>query len=49
MANPEQENEEYRHQLECLRRDIQVGVDQINRGESTDGEKFMKRLIDQTD
>ena len=34
--------------LESLRRDVQAGIDELDRGNSTDGVTFMKRLIDET-
>ena len=32
--------------LEDLRKDIQIGLDQLDRGESIDGEEAMQQLID---
>ena len=40
-----QAKEEYQGRLVELRREIQIGVDQINRGEVLDGREVMDRLL----
>lgn len=45
-----QEYEEHETlKLERLRREIKIGLDQLDRGESTDGQAFMKSLIKELD
>jgi antitoxin ParD1/3/4 len=41
-----QAKEEYQGRLVELRREIQIGIDQINRGEVLDGEVVFDRLLE---
>jgi antitoxin ParD1/3/4 len=35
----------YHIKLEALRREVQIGIDQLGRGESVDGEGFIEALL----
>jgi antitoxin ParD1/3/4 len=37
--------EEYERRLAELRRDLQIGIDQLNRGETVDGRQVIDRLL----
>ena len=41
----QEREEEHRARLEALRRDIQVGLDELDRGEGVDGEEAFDRVL----